>query len=52
MRLRVVGDGVETPEQRAFLEDCGCDEIQGHLIGPPLPAEQFSALRQAVPERA
>lgn len=52
LRLRVVAEGVETPQHRALLEDCGCDEIPGHLLGPPLPAKQLSALRQAVPERA
>ena len=52
LRLRVVVEGVETPEQRAFLEDCGCDEIQGHLLGPPLPPEHFPALQPAVSESA
>jgi EAL domain-containing protein (putative c-di-GMP-specific phosphodiesterase class I) len=52
LRLCVVAEGVETPEQRAFLKDCGCDEIQGHLLGPPLPAEDFSAVGGWVTERA
>jgi EAL domain-containing protein (putative c-di-GMP-specific phosphodiesterase class I) len=36
MGVRVVAEGVETEEQRAFLADCGCDVIQGFLASPPL----------------
>jgi EAL domain-containing protein (putative c-di-GMP-specific phosphodiesterase class I) len=36
--LRTVAEGVETFAQRAFLAGCGCHEIQGYLLAPPLPA--------------
>ncbi|HEX2200053.1 MAG TPA: EAL domain-containing protein [Burkholderiales bacterium] len=37
--IRVVGEGVETEAQREFLRNCGCDYLQGYLIGPPVDAD-------------
>ena len=36
LNLRVVAEGVETPEQVAFLRDNGCDEIQGYIVSRPV----------------
>jgi EAL domain-containing protein (putative c-di-GMP-specific phosphodiesterase class I) len=41
LKIRVVAEGVETREQAAFLREMGCDEMQGYLLSPPLPAEAF-----------
>jgi EAL domain-containing protein (putative c-di-GMP-specific phosphodiesterase class I) len=38
LHLKVVAEGVETPEHRAFLEAHDCDEIQGFLISRPVAA--------------
>jgi EAL domain-containing protein (putative c-di-GMP-specific phosphodiesterase class I) len=43
MRILVVGEGVETTDERDALVDLGCDLLQGFLLsrpGPPFP--QFS----------
>ena len=40
LRLRVIAEGVETEEHRAFLVAHQCDEIQGYLVSKPVPAEQ------------
>jgi diguanylate cyclase (GGDEF)-like protein len=37
--LRVVAEGVEHEAQRALLASWGCHEIQGFLVGAPLPAD-------------
>jgi diguanylate cyclase (GGDEF)-like protein len=46
LNLVVVGEGVETEAQRAFLEREGCDELQGFLCGRPRPA------RESIPQSA
>ena len=40
--LNVVAEGLETPEQMAFLINHRCEEAQGYLISRPLPAEDFA----------
>jgi diguanylate cyclase (GGDEF)-like protein/PAS domain S-box-containing protein len=43
LKLKVVAEGVETPEQLRLLGSLGCDEYQGYLYGKPVPAEIFEA---------
>lgn len=50
--LRIVAEGVETEAQRAFLTRLGCDSLQGHLLGRPLPADAFIAHVRSVAPRA
>jgi diguanylate cyclase (GGDEF)-like protein/PAS domain S-box-containing protein len=51
LNLQVVAEGVETPSQLEFLKAQGCDEFQGYLMSPPVPAADFEALVQE-PRRA
>ena len=42
MNLSVVAEGVEREEQRSYLIEKECDEVQGFLVSRPLTAEQFA----------
>ena len=37
----VYGEGIETAEQARWLADEGCDVLQGNVLSPPLPADDF-----------
>ncbi len=44
LQLTAIAEGVETPEQLAFLIANGCDAMQGYLFSKPLPAGKFAEL--------
>lgn len=44
LKIHVVAEGVETDEQRKELADCGCDLLQGYLLGRPMPVDEFEDL--------
>lgn len=43
LKLQVLAEGVETEDQRNFLQACGCQYIQGFLYSKPLPEAEFLA---------
>jgi diguanylate cyclase (GGDEF)-like protein len=52
LRLRVIAEGVETVGQRELLAGWGCDEMQGFLVSPAVPAEAAAGLPKAGHARA
>jgi EAL domain-containing protein (putative c-di-GMP-specific phosphodiesterase class I) len=47
LSLTVVAEGVETPEQQAFLSERSCDEMQGYYFSTPVTPVEFAALFRA-----
>ncbi len=52
LRLKVVAEGVESPQQLEFLKTLGCDQYQGFHYSKALPPTQFEALVRAKREAA
>ncbi|MCR4939589.1 MAG: EAL domain-containing protein [Treponemataceae bacterium] len=44
LNIKVISEGVESPEQLETLRNIGCDYIQGFIWGKPLPPEEASEL--------
>jgi EAL domain-containing protein (putative c-di-GMP-specific phosphodiesterase class I) len=43
LNMEVIAEGVETVQQRDFLEDSGCYTYQGYLFGKPVPVDEFES---------
>ncbi len=44
LEMNVIAEGVETEQQRNFLEQNSCIHYQGYLFGKPVPLNEFEAL--------
>ena len=44
--LKTIAEGVETIEQLNYLNEQGCDEIQGYYYSKPLPKDAFEEFRK------
>jgi EAL domain-containing protein (putative c-di-GMP-specific phosphodiesterase class I) len=42
--MEVIAEGVETEVQLQMLRDLGCPQVQGYLLGRPMPAEQAQSV--------
>ena len=47
LKLCVVAEGIETPEQAEALRELGCDIGQGYLYAKPLPADEMDELAKS-----
>ncbi|MDX7825026.1 EAL domain-containing protein [Aeromonas caviae] len=46
LSIKITAEGVETPEQQAWLVQVGCDRLQGYLFSRPLPPAEFARCYQ------
>ncbi len=44
LHLRVVAEGIETPDQLASLLYLNCEYLQGYLFSPPVPHDRVAAI--------
>lgn len=51
LKLNVIAEGIETPEQLGFLRLLRCDEGQGFLFGKPMPPDVFESFITTDPAR-
>ncbi|GGB41394.1 hypothetical protein GCM10011316_11660 [Roseibium aquae] len=48
LNMRIVAEGVEDTDTLLMLRECGCDEVQGYLLGRPQPVAHL--VRAVEPE--
>lgn len=36
----IIAEGIKTLEQKEYLTEEGCDQMQGYYFSPPLPGEK------------
>ncbi len=39
--IKIIAEGIESPEQISYLRKIGCDVIQGYVYSKPLPTDDF-----------
>ena len=44
LQLKVIAEGVETPQQRGYLEEFGCEYGQGYLFSEPVDRDAIQTL--------
>lgn len=47
LSIPVTAEGIETPTQASILREAGCDQLQGYMVGRPMPADEIGKLRLA-----
>jgi len=47
LKMTVVAEGIEKPDQLEALRSWGCDEFQGFMVSPPVPSGKFRELIEA-----
>ena len=48
MRMEIIAEGVETFDQVTYLRERGISAAQGYIFAPPLPANSFRQLLDAM----
>jgi EAL domain-containing protein (putative c-di-GMP-specific phosphodiesterase class I) len=51
LRLEVIAEGIERPDQLSCLQAMGCESGQGYLFSPPLSIQEAGAAFQRRPSR-
>ena len=49
--LDVLAEGVEDQSQFAFLQQLGCDAVQGFYVSGAVPADEFAQLQRQIRQR-